>query len=260
MAQAANASAQQSQSQPTPQKQKKQKAKKAANIQQQPQKKAQQFQQLPPQNVAPAPIQFRYDVLVSSTDTIGTIDDYSKQQGICEEITISKDGAFGDLLLGIYCHTAQGLRFLPFNTRSSNGKLIQGNQLAKLQYTEKIKRKMHNTSDIRHSFSVAVEANFGPWARVIIDNSIHRDLNQLLDPNQKFHLYITIPGHIDEINYLTGEVIERHYGVFEFTVRKTLYDPNGLCVHRFFAPKGTVGATGFGAKARAKAQQQGYYA
>jgi hypothetical protein len=113
---------------------------------------------------------------------------------------------------------------------------------------------MGNVADIKHHFDPIVENTCGDWAWVVIDNNARKP-DSIKSAKKKFDLYITLPGRIYNENS-DGKIIGRHHkeelGAFEFKVRKTLYETKGKCYHRFYAPKGTVGATDFGAQARAK--------
>jgi hypothetical protein len=155
---------------------------------------------------------------------------------------------------GVYYRTSHGLNRINGPLTSSNG-VIMYNPLLNLRFMEHVLSKIHG--DKRHSFSQNVEAEGGSWARIVIKNAID-DTDQLLNGVKNFEILVTIPGEIKEVDNSTGQaiVINRLSGVFEFAIRKNLYKARGECFHRFFAPKGMVGATSFGAKAQNKVANQ----
>jgi len=155
---------------------------------------------------------------------------------------------------GVYYRTSHGLNRVNGPLTSSNG-VIMYNPLLNLRFMEHVLSKIHG--DKRHSFSQNVEAEGGSWARIVIKNAID-DTDQVLNGVKNFKILVTIPGEIREIDNSTGQaiVINRLSGVFEFVIRKNLYKVQGECFHRFFAPKGMVGAENFGAKAQNKVANQ----
>lgn len=135
---------------------------------------------------------------------------------------------------GVYYHTSEGIKPVPAHVR----KLMVTNHLSHLNYSGC--KKMGNAADIKHHFDPILEKECGHWAWVVIDNPVG-DLNSIMNKKKKFVLYATLPG-----------IINKQLGVFEFTVKKSLYEKSGICLHRFHAPKGIVGSNAFGAKASRK--------
>ncbi len=158
------------------------------------------------------------------------------------------------LPVGTYYRTPEGLRSVPANLTSDDGAPIVKNHLCNLAYDGSVCAKMRR--DLRHGFSTDVEKLYGDWARVVVKNAINEP-GQITENRKKFELCVTMPGCINETKNVGGKkVIQKNTGVFEFTVRKSLYEKKGLCVHRFLAPKGMVGAYEFGAKAQNKRENQ----
>ena len=193
-------------------------------------------------------------IFIHKAPDMGYMRDYSKKAGQFNEINIYKQKR-DSINPGIYYHTAQGIQLVPNTLKSNSGKKMLKNQLLGLSFSKHVHSKKHNKNDTLHNFPDAIEKQFGQWARVIIDNRVGESLT---DDNKKFDLYITIPGRISEIDYSSGEPIAQttNSGVFEFVVRKSPYARKGFCVHRFFAPKGVIGAEAFGAEARAAGQEE----
>jgi ankyrin repeat protein len=151
--------------------------------------------------------------------------------------------------LGIhYCDKNGQIKCIS-SIKSKNGLCMMENHLSDLDYS--YCPKMKNKDDIKHNFGVEIEKQFGKFAYIFIES---KDIDKINDMNKKMRLYATMPGKIDTVEYKNRQqhIIKREKGVFEFEVKKNLYKPDGICYHRFFNPKGIVGAQEFGAKARAK--------
>ena len=193
-------------------------------------------------------------VFINKAPDLGYMRDYSKKAGRFNEITIYNEKR-NAIKPGIYYHTTEGIKPVPTSLKSSSGQKMLKNQLLGLSFSQHVNSKKHNKGDTFHNFPDAIEKEFGEWARVVIDNRVGESL---VDSNKKFYLYITIPGKISEIDYSSGKAIEQKSdtGVFEFVVRKSPYVRKGFCVHRFFSPKGVIGAEEFGAEARAAGQEE----
>ncbi len=154
---------------------------------------------------------------------------------------------------GIYYRAQDGqIKQVQTSVRSKNGLQMMNNHLSNLDYTDCLKK---NTADLLHHFPEAIEKQFGKSAYVFIET---KDYNKIIDGNKGLRLFITMPGQMDTVEYKDGQwnIIKSASGVFEFTVKKNLYEKQGLCYHRFFNPKGTVGAQGFGTEFRAKEEKK----
>ena len=192
------------------------------------------------------------NVKIMKTDSAIHIYEYSKDPRCYTETILYRD-CENCLSPGVYYKTQNGLERVQGVLRSNDG-IEMYNPLRNLTFTEHVLQKMHD--DNRHNFSQVVDEEAGIWARVVIDNPIQN--SSKITESKRFNLSITIPGEIVEINGCTGKekIVNRLHGVFEFGVSKKLYKPKGKCTHRFFAPKGTVGAQGFGAEFREKEQRK----
>jgi ankyrin repeat protein len=167
------------------------------------------------------------------------------------EIIVFKE--LKDILLpGTYCRTQKGLKPIPSDLESNKGLKMVNNHLSNLvPLNNCVLRKR----DDKHDFPDFVEKECGDWARVVIRNDKNNS-NQITDNAKKFTMCATIPGRIDTIEIDDIEkkavVTEQQSGVFEYKIIKKLDEEKGACAHRFFAPKGMVGAEEFGAKAQNK--------
>ena len=188
---------------------------------------------------------------VIRTDNEIRIYEYSDKPGHYTETIIYRD-CQGCPSPGVYYRTANGVELYDRALLSNKG-VAMCKPLLNLEYTGTVWGK----HDLRHNFSEAIEREAGPWARIVIKNAIN-DPNQIIKNTKKFKIFVTIPGEINEIDNSTGQAIvtNRLFGVFEFEVKKDLYQQKGKCFHRFFAPNGMVGAEGFGVKERAKAYKR----
>jgi hypothetical protein len=218
--------------------------------------KAQKIQQsaVVPQKAiaAQVPKNQQSNIRVTRTKNIVRIYENKKEIGHYTEIVLFKNCKDCEAS-GSYFRNLNGIIPVPAALKSDTGLSIVKNHLSNLQYSPDAKQKMRMKGDIRHSFPVEVEHEAGNWARVVIKNPIN-DPDQIMDSTKEFKMFATIPGQINEVDNSRGKAIitQQLEGVFEFTVVKSPYSPKGLCVHRFFAPKGMVGASEFGAKAQNK--------
>lgn len=196
-------------------------------------------------NTVPVQSQKDQPEIIHSKDSVHIYDPADKS-----EVIVFKDCK--DILSpGVYYRSEDGLMPVPKDLRSNNGKRMVKNHLSQLTPLNDF---VCQKTDLHHSFSQYVEKECGDYARVVIKN-VKNCPDQIKENDKKFDLYVTMPGVINKIDYAkTGEkiVTQENKGVFEFTVRKTLYEREGQCMHRFLAPKGMVGAEGFGAKAHNK--------
>lgn len=174
----------------------------------------------------------------------------------CKKEIVVLKGPKNILSPGMYYRTQDGLMSVPKNLRSNNGFPVVKNHLyglSPLNDSVLVKR------DYFHSFPQCVEKECGDWARVIIRNA-KNDSSQITDSTKKFKMFATIPGQMNSVEFdcATGKYIptDQLSGVFELAIVKGLYEKKGKCAHRFFNPKGIVGAEEFGAQARAKAQDK----
>lgn len=136
---------------------------------------------------------------------------------------------------GVYYYSFEGSPLIP--VPFENSKKMVKNHLEDLIYSDHVVKKKNDIADDGHNFPECLEKNFGDWARVVIKKPI--DPNQLNDVNKRFTLMITIPGRCN-----------RKEGVFEFIVKKRLYEYTGECRHRFFKMNGDCGARSFGGKTK----------
>ena len=187
------------------------------------------------------------DMVIMPHETNGSFFEYVIRRK-CE----SKDCQFSSVG-GIFYKTLQGIKPVPASLRSQ----MPSNLLSNLKYDKCLKIK--NEKDKTHSFPEEIEKEFGHWAWVVIDNPV-QNTDAIGNKKKRFDLYATIAGSVYELSEDGSRVIGRHHnespGVFEFKIRTNLYNSNGAeCLHRFYAPKGIIGALGFGAQARAKNQK-----
>jgi ankyrin repeat protein len=161
---------------------------------------------------------------------------YSLERRSLEEKVLL--GNKGEIVPGLYYQTKDG-RIKLANVMNLKKPMIN-NHLLNLDYSKCLKK--NNTNDEFHNFSEDVEKLLGDQACVVVNT---KSSKKLFDIKRKFNLCVTIPG-----------AIHKKSGVFEFAINKNLYKEKGECCHRFFNPKGTVGASEFGAKYRAKEQNK----
>lgn len=156
---------------------------------------------------------------------------------------------------GIYYRDEDGELFRILKSQESyDGYSMMNNHLSDLDYSNC--RKMLKEDDFQHNFDQSIEEDFGHKAHVFIEND---DLDQILDGSEELDLRITLPGKMDTIEYKKGKksIIESEQGVFEFAVRKSLYQQEGVCLHRFFNTKnGEFGAEGFGVAFREEEERR----
>ena len=192
------------------------------------------------------------NIQIRRTKNVVHIYKYDENHDYYTEIVLFKN-CKDCLPAGSYYRTSERIVAVPTNLKSDNGSSMVRNHLSGLKYAGETRGKMRTKGDIRHSFPKEVEDEVGNWARVVIKTSID-DPNQITDSTREFQMIATIPGQINEMDNSTGKAIitNKLEGVFEFTVKKSPYTDKGECFHRFFAPKGMVGAEEFGAKAQNK--------
>jgi hypothetical protein len=163
------------------------------------------------------------------------------------------------LSAGVYYRTHNGLERMPIKLKSTTGAPMVYNHLFRLALAPFVNKKMNAADDNgTHNFSQLVESRCSSLARVVVYNDVN-NFQAIKDHNKRFDLYITIPGVMNTIKYnaMDKKIITKQVkGVFEFKVRKTLYEKSGICYHRFFSSKGMVGAEEFGAKAQNKRMNQ----
>ena len=154
---------------------------------------------------------------------------------------------------GTYYRDQNGqLKSVAANIRRKNDLTMIENHLANLNYSYCPKMRI---KDGGHNFPESIEKQLGNLAYIFVKNN---DINKITDRNKKLRLYVTMPGKIDTVKYKNGQqdIIKSKPGVFEFEVKKSLYESNGHCYHRLFTSKGKVGAEGFGAEFRKKEEKQ----